>query len=784
MAKTNLTDHQPNPGPMLNLAYNPRALDRFKSKGGKSKQAASGGSGRPDWIDNPPQGNAVASSKRRSNSMAKEDARMSVGEQLLEGAGASSADVRGLRMSRQWQDPETGETFFLFDTSSVEVAPTSQAAPDRPQEPIGEGTDIGLGDYDPPELEIDLEDLAPEEEEEDPVTALSDPQSEGLQGELQDRERLSDEIEEDFSNRRQQFLKTERVGQDSVLARDPNSLESQLLQQSDVTSTEPEEPASEYEPRQPLLQRFAPGLFDSLNRSAADDVTGNIAEAVDPSKFSAGGLTPEEYNERSLQDANWRAGRGMFGFNRDGQDEVDRAAERVGNFRFYEKGPTQDEAASGGVPRVSQNPPAPSASDLMRASAENTSGFGSATPGDSESQFNLSQYYKSQPRVGEEGGATIQPARKAVTSGIEAPDMQRVEESGMPSQEMGTGGQGIGSQLREQGGDIMGQLASLGSGIGGFVKDNPDLVLQGLRTVGELGGAYKQSKREEEAARRMAEEARMGTAISALTRGRVNPSVAPQVPRTTAGEGMFDVLAGIGRGGQEFMAGERQRADKMRAEEIEEAEIARQTARDKELMDLDRYDAKTRRMAATGKIEKDLKEAADKKAKEEAEANKETKLKQEESDYIAKQVSKMFALFDEGGPTETGRWSWDASYGDAAELQQRFDSTRDSLIGYMNKLMKLGRMSDNDVKIILKALPNRDEGAGWNRGKVRGTLENLETMSGGNWSKKTFEETGSGYLRPAKGSSEEPTPEQIDLIERAEDGDMDAVAELQELGLI
>ena len=155
-----------------------------------------------------------------------------------------------------------------------------------------------MGDYDPPELEIDLEDLAPEEEEEDPVTALSDPQSEGLQGELQDRARLSDEIEEDFSNRRQQFLKTERVGQDSVLARDPNSLESQLLQQSDVTSTEPEEPASEYEPRQPLLQRFAPGLFDSLNRSAADDVTGNIAEAVDPSKFSAGGLTPERVSPK------------------------------------------------------------------------------------------------------------------------------------------------------------------------------------------------------------------------------------------------------------------------------------------------------------------------------------------------------------------------------------------------------------------------------------------------------------------------------------------------------
>ena len=40
------------------------------------------------------------------------------------------------------------------------------------------------------------------------------------------------------------------------------------------------------------------------------------------------------------------------------------------------------------------------------------------------------------------------------------------------------------------------------------------------------------------------------------------------------------------------------------------------------------------------------------------------------------------------------------------------------------------------------------------------------------------------YLRPAKEADEELTPEQLDLVERAEDGDMDAVAELQELGII
>ena len=691
MAATNLVNHQTNTGAMLNLAYNPSAMDRFKSQGGEDESPVAGGR-RPDWIDNPPEGMRVSKGTSKSMGLAKQKA----------GAGGTQTHTEA--------------------NNGVYTVYVLIPAPDRPEEPLQdtEDTDIGLGDYDPPELEIDLEDLAPEEEEEIVTDPLSDPQSQGLQGEIQDRQQVEDEVEDDFSNRRQQFLKTQGAGQDSVLAPDPNSLESQLLEQSTkakgqsaVTSAEPEA----YTPRKPLLERFAPDLFGNLNRSAADDVTGNIAEAVDPSKFSAGGLSREEYYQRSIDQAQGRVGRGMFGFGNDGQDDVDRAQERSDRFRFYEEEPTEDESASAGVPRVSQNPPAPSASDLMRATAENTVGFGAATPPENEM---TSRYEQRGPSVNPYSKAPA-PTPAAAKAAMPAASAAQEEE--------------------EQGGGFMSRLAGLGGSIGGFAKDNPDLMLQGLQTVGELGGAYKRSRREEEAAQRMAEEARMGTAISALTRGRVNPSVAPQMPRTSAGEGMFDVMAGIGRGGQEFMAGDRQRADKMRAEGIEEDEIARQTARDKELMGLERYDAETRRMAATGKIEKDLKEASDK----EAEEAKESKLKQEESDYIAKQVSKMFALFDEGGPTETGTMSWDQSYGDAAELQQRFDSTRDSLIGYMNTLMKLGRMSDNDVKIILKALPNRDEGEGWNRGKVRGTLENLEAMSGGKWNKKTFEETGSGY---------------------------------------
>ena len=66
-------------------------------------------------------------------------------------------------------------------------------------------------------------------------------------------------------------------------------------------------------------------------------------------------------------------------------------------------------------------------------------------------------------------------------------------------------------------------------------------------------------------------------------------------------------------------------------------------------------------------------------------------------------------------------------------------------------------------------------------------MENIAARNPG-WSKSAFEASrkegaaGSGW--GAGSESEELTPEQLDLVERAEDGDMDAVAELQELGII
>ena len=180
MANNNLVAHQGNPGAMLNLAYNPSAMDRFKSQGGEDESPVAGGR-RPDWIDNPPEGMRVSKGTSKSMGLAKQKA----------GAGGTQTHTEA--------------------DNGVYTVYVLMPAPDRPEEPLQdtEDTDIGLGDYDPPELEIDLEDLAPEEEEEIITDPLSDPQSQGLQGEIQDRQQVEDEVEDDFSNRRQQFLKTQ-----------------------------------------------------------------------------------------------------------------------------------------------------------------------------------------------------------------------------------------------------------------------------------------------------------------------------------------------------------------------------------------------------------------------------------------------------------------------------------------------------------------------------------------------------------------------------------------------
>jgi hypothetical protein len=213
---------------------------------------------------------------------------------------------------------------------------------------------------------------------------------------------------------------------------------------------------------------------------------------------------------------------------------------------------------------ITGSTPAPDATQLMRRSAE---AGGAATP-PATTAVDISAAGGVPALMNEED----RERRFAEIQG------DRIEEA--PQFDVGrdiniTGSEDMAKLPEDAGPGLLDRLAGMGGKIGQLVRDNPDLVLQGLRTIGELGGEYKRGRRKQEAADRMAEEARMGTAISALTRGRVNPTVTPRMPRTSAGEGMFDVLAGIGRGGQEFMSQKRALEDQERLEGMQDEEIAR-----------------------------------------------------------------------------------------------------------------------------------------------------------------------------------------------------------------
>ena len=366
---------------------------------------------------------------------------------------------------------------------------------------------------------------------------------------------------------------------------------------------------------------------------------------------------------------------------------------------------------------------------------------------------------------------------------------------------------------------ILERLAGLGGKIGQLVRENPDLVLQGLRTIGELGGEYKRGRREQEAADRAAQEARMATAISALTRGRVNPMVVPSMPRTTAGEGMFDVLAGIGRGGQEFMSQKRALEEQERLEAMQDEEIARtrrledeatqreidaiaaeeeerriQKELDRERLELERYDAQTRRMAVTGE-EDDDPEAV------------ELKKQVDDAAMIMAHVSGLLETYKKGDFLTTGAiagYIGDRNYdpfGEAPRIQQDFDSQKLVLFNFMKKIGDLGRLSDRDAALIEQTIPDKFTGKQRLQGAYDGIakLLNRKTKGAFEAGPSPFEKgydpeknmrllRGSQAISPQATSTSESVSEEYleTLADRAYDDegnlvDEEALAELKRL---
>lgn len=261
-------------------------------------------------------------------------------------------------------------------------------------------------------------------------------------------------------------------------------------------------------------------------------------------------------------------------------------------------------------------------------------------------------------------------------------------------------------------------LSRLGSGI----KDNPETAASIAALVGGVGsglmgrGRLAKQQAEQDAANRQA--AAHANAISTLTRGRTTPVMAPEQVRSAPGtaETIFDVLGTLGSGAGQIAGDKR-----LRDQATEDREFSRdiQTRG----LDIKEYEIEQRTLGAAAK-------AAANKITTQATSG----VSPEEAQVIRAGLKNLQAIFERGGPFETGTLSFDRTYGESAAIQNDFDSSRDMLIGQIKDLMRLGRLTDRDLQLVIDTLPQRNDSAGAIRGTIRGienSLSRLESIYGG-----------------------------------------------------
>jgi len=270
-------------------------------------------------------------------------------------------------------------------------------------------------------------------------------------------------------------------------------------------------------------------------------------------------------------------------------------------------------------------------------------------------------------------------------------------------------------------------LSRLGSGI----KDNPETAAAIAALVGGVGsglmgrGRLAKQQAEQDAANRQA--AAYSNAISTLTRGRTTPAMAPEQVRSTPGtaETIFDVLGTLGSGAGQI-AGDKRRRD--------QAAEDRQFTRDIQTRELDikEYEIEQRTAAAAAKA-----------ASGNMAAKAVSGISPEEARVVRAGLRNLEAIFERGGPFETGTLSFDRTYGESAAIQNDFEAARNTMVEQMRKLMGLGRLTDRDLQLIIDTLPQRTDSAGAIRGTIRGIegalsrLENMYTGGGGGMGQAT-----------------------------------------------
>jgi hypothetical protein len=261
-------------------------------------------------------------------------------------------------------------------------------------------------------------------------------------------------------------------------------------------------------------------------------------------------------------------------------------------------------------------------------------------------------------------------------------------------------------------------LSRLGSGI----KDNPEVAMQIAALLGGVGsglmgrGRLAKQQAEQDAANRLA--AAYSYAISTLTRGRTTPAIAPRQVRSAPGkaETIMDVLGTLGQGGAEIAAAHRQRG---------QAEEDRQFTKDTKTRELDIKEYEIEQRSADVAAAAAAKNITDKAT---------GGITPKQAQVIRAGLDNLQAIFDSGGPFETGTLSFGRTYGESAAIQNDFESSRNTLIAEIKDLMGLDRLTDRDLLLVIDTLPQRNDSAGAIRGTLRGiknTLSRLESIYSG-----------------------------------------------------
>ena len=278
------------------------------------------------------------------------------------------------------------------------------------------------------------------------------------------------------------------------------------------------------------------------------------------------------------------------------------------------------------------------------------------------------------------------------------------------------------------------------SRIGGAIKNNPMVASQIAQVVGGIGsgilGGRRMAKEQAKSARRQREAMNMANAISTLTRGRTQPAVAPRpvISKPGGAETIFDILGTLGQGGAQITQGIQQREeaaeDRSRAQEMEDFQKDLAT-RELDIEELKvKGEMREQQIAAQIKRLKTI-QALPSTGHPEGNFNP---LEPGEGDFIKKTLNELKALHAEGGPGTTGYFSWDRKWLGPAELQNEFDGKRNMLINNMRKVMGLGRLTKEDLALVLKTLPEVGDTSWELQGKIDGILgivDRLEQRSAG-----------------------------------------------------